>query len=82
MKHIVRSDAEDPLRQATLRYGSAYPLEPVLRRSGRPKTSWAHAVYERLWKKSHLGPAEQYTNKRSRNEAIEKMRGPIESKTL
>ena len=35
--YVPLVNTEDPLHRATLRYGSAYLLEPVLRRSGRQK---------------------------------------------
>ena len=57
LKHTVRASGLDPLREAMLRYNSPTPLQPATRRVGRPKTLWAHAVYERIWTKSGLGDA-------------------------
>ena len=80
MKHVVRAPNDDPLREALLRYNSPLPLEPVLRRVGRPRTSWAENVYERIWIKSGFGSPTEF--KANKGTAILAVHGPIIAKLI
>ena len=80
LKHTVRAPNDDPLREALLRYNSPVPLEPVNRRVGRPKTSWAENVYERIWVKSGLGAHADFKN--DKKSCVLNMCEPILSKSI
>ena len=60
LKHIVRLQNDDPLRQATLEPNSANPKQPVQRRVGRPRQQWVDNVYKRMWTSHCFGTADQY----------------------
>ena len=47
--HVIRTSNEDPLRQATLRPGTANPHVPEIRRVGRPRIHWVESVMEHIW---------------------------------
>ena len=47
--HIIRATNSDPLRQPTLRPGSARPHVPEVRRVGRPRTHWVESTMEHVW---------------------------------
>ena len=58
LKHTVRAPNDDPLRESMLRCNSPLPLEPIIRRVGRPKVAWAQSVYERIWARNGFGIAQ------------------------
>jgi hypothetical protein len=47
--HVLRSPAEDPLRQVTFEVNKAVPLRPEKLRVGRPKVHWAESTLDRIW---------------------------------
>ena len=63
-----------------LQYLSSLPLEPVIKRVGRPKISWANSVYVRIWIKNGMGDADGF--KTNREIAIQQMRDPIINRTI
>ena len=48
LKHTVRAHIDDPLQESMLRYSTPLLLEPVIKRVGRPRISWANSVYPRI----------------------------------
>ena len=80
LKHVVRESPSSPLREAMLKYKSPLPVEPHIRRVGRPKVSWVHNVYERIWKKSKQGSLQ--TCRQDKNAAIRLMEPLIQNKSI
>ena len=80
LKHIVRCSNLDPMRETTLRYGSAMPRTIVNRRVGRPKQQWSTSVYQRLWIKNRFGTEEAFKSNIERS--ILTMEPSIRNKTI
>ena len=80
LKHIVRLDSSDPLRQATLEHDTPLPKQPLQRRVGRPREHWADNVYKKMWTKYNFGVATQY--KQDPNTCISPMSAKIMRKEI
>ena len=80
LEHTVRAPNDDPLRESMLRYNSPMPLEPIIRRVGRPKVAWAQSVYERIWVKNGFGSAQSF--KSGMKTSILQMQPHIMNRTL
>ena len=50
MSHIIRAPWQDPLRQVTFVTDTMNIREPLKKRVGRPRTSWAKQTLKYLWK--------------------------------
>ena len=49
LKHTVRADGEDPLRQCTLEAGTSTPIILNNLRVGRPRDKWAYSIFEGMF---------------------------------
>ena len=53
--HILRADAEDPLRQVSFQPGTAYRVEYGKKRIGKPRQNWIHQTKKYVYvEKFHL----------------------------
>ena len=80
LKHIVRAQNNNPMRETTLRHGSALPHTVANRRVGRPKKQWALQTYERIWCRHDFGNETQY--KADTDGAILKMESCIRERAI
>ena len=49
LSHIIRSDANDPLRQVTFEKHNLKPLTPAFKRVGRPRSKWIETTTKEAW---------------------------------
>ena len=80
LKHLVRAESSDPLRMSTLRFNSPLPCGVINRRVGRPRETWAHNVYSRMWSKYQYGSSFEF--KTDPNTSIQKMEAAIQNRTI
>ena len=52
--HVVRADQQDPMKQMTVTSNLEIP-DVHVRRVGRPRIPWIHAVCKWLYEKEHIG---------------------------
>ena len=55
LKHLVRADGSDPLKQATFEPESILPIIYTKRRVGRPRKQWTMETYRRIYFKHNRG---------------------------
>ena len=55
LKHTVRADGEDPLRQCTFEAGTSTPIILKNLRVGRPRDKWAYSIFEGMFTESGKG---------------------------
>ena len=60
VKHIIRSENGDPLRQCSFEPFAATPRCFPNRRVGRPRDKWAETIMKRIYVKHSYGSQEQF----------------------
>jgi len=60
LKHLVREGDDSPLRQCTLKPGTAIPVTVDKRRVGRPREKWAYATLENMHIKYGFGTKQHF----------------------
>ncbi len=50
-RHILRTEATDPMRQVSFIRNSATPYTPAFRRPGRPQKNWLQTSLAMCWNK-------------------------------
>ena len=59
---MIRSDANDPLRQVTFENASLKPLTPAFKIVGRPRSKWIETSMKEAWTRmGYVG----YTHRRA-----------------
>jgi len=80
LKHLVRADPKDPLRQATFEPESILPVIYTKRRVGRPRKQWTMETYRRLYFKNKRGTPQVW--KMNPFNAIHSMTSDIKNRTI
>ena len=61
LKHTIRADNNDPLRQAALIPNTPFIAGIDNRRVGRPRGKWVIKTYEYMWTAHNFGTKQQWT---------------------
>ena len=80
LKHLVRAESNDPLRMSTLHFNFSLPCGVINRRVGRPRETWAHNVYGRMWSKYRCRSNSDF--KSNPNAAMLNMEAAIKNRTI
>ena len=80
LKHVQESP-NSPLRETMLKYKSPLPVEPHIRRVARPKVSWVHIEYERIWTNNREGRV-YFRNTDKKNAATRFMAQFIQNRSI
>ena len=59
---LIRTRAEDPMRQCTFEKESFLPQSNNNRRVGRPRKQWAVETYKKIWIDNHGGSGNYFTD--------------------
>ncbi len=62
LKHTIRTDNTDPLRQTALRPDTPFIVGEENRRVGRPRGKWVTSTYEHIWTSGNYGTKQQWKN--------------------